>query len=254
MRPIFTIAWKDLRNLITSPLFYVISGLCTAVWSLVYISTFFEFVNQASAFLQPGIESGLNIQRNVFLKHIWVTNYLYFFVIPAFTMRLLAEEKRQGTYDLLMTSPITATQIAIGKFLAGVGAVALLTFFSFLYPLGTRLVGEFPLGPLLIAYLGVMLVSSAYVAIGLFASSLTESVLLSVVLGVVFNLVFWLIGQGGGMGSSMISEVLDYMSLGPHYVGFLLGSIKVNSLVFVLSLIAIFVFFTQRVVESSRWR
>lgn len=254
MRAVFTLAWKDLRNLITSPLFYVIAGLCSVVWSSYYMPSLIGFAEQSRVYMQPGIESGMNLQRSVFLKHIWVTNFLYIFVIPALTMRLLAEEKRLRTYDLLLTSPVSATQIALGKFLGGMGAVSALTFISFLYPLGTRLVGDFPFGPLLTAYLGVLLVAGAYVAVGLFASSLTESVLLSVVLGLIFNLLFWFIGQGGEDGASTLAKVLEYMSIGQHYVSFILGSIKINALVFLLSVIGIFVFLTQRVVESSRWR
>ena len=117
------------------------------------------------------------------------------------------------------------------------------------------MVAEFPMAPLLSAYAGVVLVSAAYVAVGLFASSLTESVMLSVVLGLIFNILLWFISQGAGNNSNaVVAGVLEYMSLGQHFLNFILGAIKLKSLVYFISLISLFVFLTQRVVESSRWR
>lgn len=254
MRATLTLAWKDLRNLILSPMFYVIAGLCSVLWSYSYMRNLVEFAEQSRVYMQPGMDSGLNLQRAVFLPHISQINLLFVFVVPALTMRLLAEEKRMRTYDLLLTSPISATEIALGKFLAGLGSVGALTLVSLLYPLATRLVAAYPMGPLLAAYLGVFLVAGTYVAVGLFASSLTESVLLSVVLGLIFNILLWFISQGSGNGGGLMASVLEYMSLGQHFLNFILGAIKLSSLVFLMSLIVLFVFLTQRVVESSRWR
>lgn len=255
MRSVLTLAKKDLRNLLTSPLFYVIAGMCSILWSYSYMRNIIMFAERSRMFMQPGMgDSGMNLQRDVFLMHISQINLLFVFVVPALTMRLLSEEKRMRTYDLLLTSPISATQIALGKFLAGFGAVSVLTGISFLYPLATRLIGPFPMAPLFTAYFGVLLVSAAYVAVGLFASSLTESIMLSVVLGLIFNIMLWFISQGGGESSGWFTDILEYMSLGQHFLNFIMGAIKLNSLVFLLSLIGLFVFLTQRVIESSRWR
>jgi len=253
MRAIFTLAGKDLRNLLTNPLFYVIAGLCSVLWSYSYMRNLLQFA-QRSMMMQPGMESGLNLQREVFLMHISQINLLFVFVVPALTMRLLAEEKRLRTYDLLLTSPISATQIAIGKFLAGWGAVTALTLISFLYPLATRVLAPYPMAPLLSAYLGVLLVSGVYVAVGLFASALTESIMLAVIMGLIFNILLWFISQGSVDQAGVLATVLEYMGLGQHFLGFIMGAVKVNSLVFLLSVIGLFVFLTQRVVESSRWR
>ncbi len=254
MRAIGTIAWKDLRNLLTSPLFYIISGMCTVLWSYSYLRALMSFAERSRMVGQTGMDGGMNLQREVFLMLISQVNLLLVFVVPALTMRLLAEEKRLRTYDLLLTSPISASQIAIGKFLSGFGAVAILTAISFLYPLATRTVAEFPMAPLLVAYLGLLLVSGAYVAVGLFASSLTESILLSVVMGLIFNMSLWFVSQGADGAVPWLSAVLDHLSLGAHFLNFILGSIKLSSLVFLMSVIGLFVFLTQRVIESSRWR
>jgi ABC-2 type transport system permease protein len=255
MRAIFTIAEKDLRSLLSAPLFYVIAALSSLLWSYSYMRNLLMFAERSRAFMQPGMDSGMNLQQNVFLLHISQINLLFVFFVPALTMKLISEEKRNRTYDLLLTSPVSATQIALGKFLAGFGGVLALTFISFLYPLATLAVTDYPMGPLLAAYLGLILVSAAYVAVGLFASSLTESVMLSVIMGLIFNILLWFISQGAGQeATSWYSPVLEYISLGQHFLSFIMGAIKLNALVFLLSVTGLFIFLTQRVVESSRWR
>ncbi len=119
MRAVFTLAAKDLRLLLTSPLYYLIAGMSTVVWSFTYMKTLLQFAQRSVAMNQPGMDSGLSLQREVFLAHISYIHLLFVFLIPALTMRLLAEEKRLRTYDLLLTSPVSATQIALGKFLGG---------------------------------------------------------------------------------------------------------------------------------------
>lgn len=255
MRAVFTLASKDLKNLLTSPMFYVISGLCCTLWTYSYTRSLINFAERSRNYMMPGQEGGMNLQREVFLGHISYINLLYVFVVPALTMRLLSEEKRMRTYDLLLTSPVSATQIALGKYLAGFGSVAALTAISFLYPLATRMVADFPMPPLLSAYAGVLFVSASYVAVGLFASSLTESVMLSVILGLIFNIALWFVSQGAALDSyPNLSAVLEYMSLGQHFLSFIMGAVKVTSVVFMFSVVALFVFLTQRVIESSRWR
>lgn len=254
MRSVLTLAGKDFKNLLFSPMFCFIAALCTVLWSFTYMRNLLLFAESSRGFFNPGGE-GLSLQMTVFLNHISQINLLFIFIIPALTMRLLAEEKKLRTYDLLLTSPITATEIAIGKFLGAFGVVLILVALSFLYPLGTRLIAEFSMWPLLTAYLGVLLVAAAYTAIGVFASSLTESVVLSVVMGLIFNLILWFLSQGAENSTGLwMTSLLEQISIGDHFMSFIRGSIRLKSLVFLLSCTGLFVFLTQRVVESSRWR
>lgn len=254
MRSVLTLAGKDFKNLLFSPMFCFIAALCTVLWSFTYLRNLLIFAESSRSFFNPGGE-GLSLQMTVFLNHISQINLLFVFIVPALTMRLLAEEKKLRTYDLLLTSPITATQIALGKFLGAFGVVVVLVFLSFLYPLGTRMIAEFSMGPLLTAYLGVLLVAATYTAIGVFASSLTESVVLSVVMGLIFNLILWFVSQGAENSTGLwMTNVLEQISIGDHFMSFIRGSIRLKSVVFLLSCTGLFVFLTQRVVESSRWR
>ena len=255
MRAILTIAKKDFKNLIFSPMFLLIAGLCSALWSGMYLKNLASFAQTARMGSMMGGGGQQNIHYAVFVAHISLINLVGILAIPALTMRLLSEEKKLHTYDLLLTAPITATDIAIGKYLAAFGAAAVLAFISFLYPLGTGAFASFHYGPLLTSYLGLLLVLGLYAAVGLFASSLTESVVLAVVLGVIFNLVLWFISQGGEMSDQpWITATLEHISLGAQFMNFIKGSLKVSSVVFLVSFIALFVFLTQRVVESARWR
>lgn len=254
MRSTLVIAWKDLKALLTSPTLYIIATLCTAIWSYGFMRNILQFGERA---MMSGMssDSGLNLHTTVFLYHISQINLLFVFTIPCLTMRLLAEEKKMRTYDLLLTSPLTSTQIVVGKFLAGFGAAVFLTTLSFLYPLFTASFASVQFSPLLTSYLGVLLVAAAYVAIGLFASSLTESVLLGMFMGLIFNLCLWFISQGSDFSNNPVFvAVMEHMSVGEHFMGFIKGTVKLSSFVFLSSVVAFFVFLAQRVVEASRWR
>lgn len=253
MRNILTLAGKDFKNLLFSPMFCFIAALCTVLWSFTYMRNLLLFAESSRGMFNP--EGGLSLQMTVFLNHISQINLLFIFIVPALTMRLIAEEKKLRTYDLLLTAPITATEIALGKFLGALSVVVVLVALSFLYPLGTRALAEFSMWPLLTAYLGVLLVAATYTAIGVFASSLTESVVLSVVMGLIFNLILWFLSQGAENATGIImTSFLEHLSIGDHFMSFIRGSVRLKSLVFLLSCTGLFVFLTQRVVESSRWR
>lgn len=251
-----TIAGKDFRSLVMSPMFLFIAGSSALLLSYSFLRNLIQFSEQsAMSAMQFGGEGGMNITMTVFMSHISITNLLFVFVVPALTMRLLSEEKKMRTYDLLLTAPVTAGDIALGKFLAGIGAAGVLILISLAYPLGTRLFSDFAVAPLLSAYAGLTLVTAAYVAVGVFSSSLTESVMLSVVMGLIFNLALWFVAQGSDfVDNSTWVAFMEHLSVGQHFANFVRGTPKLSSLVFLLSCSGFYVFLTQRVVESSRWR
>ncbi len=256
MSAIFVIAKKDFKNLVFSPMFFLIAGFCSALWSGIYFRNMVSFAQKAHmGSMMGGGGQQENIHFAVFVAHISLINLIGIVAIPALTMRLLSEEKKLRTFDLLLTAPITATDIAVGKYLAAFGAAIALAAISFIYPLATGLFASFPYGPLATSYFGLILVLGLYAAVGLFASSLTESVVLAVILGMIFNLVLWFVSQGADMSDSpLMTATFEHISLGAQFMNFIKGSIKLSSVVFLTSFIALFVFLTQRVVESARWR
>lgn len=257
MRGIFAIVGKDLRSLFFSPLFWVTAFLLTAIWSGMYQVSLSEFAERANIMrLQmQGDGPGMNLHEYVFTRHVALVHFFMILAVVALTMRLFAEEKKQRTFDLLLTSPVTATQIVVGKFVAALLAAWALLALSALYPLMTMLVADFDWGPLFASYLGLMLLVGCYVAVGMFASSLTESAVLAVVMGLIFSVGIWFIGAlSDAVESPTWIAVFEHLSIGNHFSNFIRGGVGVASVVFFVSVIFLNCFLTQRVVESSRWR
>ncbi|MBE8221216.1 MAG: ABC transporter permease subunit [Bdellovibrionales bacterium] len=258
MNNILVIAKKDFKSLVFSSPLWVISTLCSAVWSYLYLRELSTFV-QRSSFVGGGPAGGadsLNIYYEVFAKHISLSNVIFLFLIPALTMKLLSEERKQKTYNLLLTVPISSLSIAVGKFLAGFGASLVLVFISLLYPLGTGLVADFSYSILFSAYLGLAFIVGAYVSVGLLSSSLTKSPLLSVMMGVILNLsILIVLGQADFLSEyPTFQSMIEYLSIGSHFVEFMQGLLQSKSIIYFISFISFFVFLTNRIIESSRWR
>lgn len=256
MRGVWVIAAKDLRNMFLSPLFYGIAGLCTIAWTLVYFLGLQEFAQQsAMSAMQGGPEGGPNIHFVVFARHISLVNLMLIFSISAVSMRLFTEEKRNQTMTLLLTSPVTSTEITVGKLVAGILSAWALVAVSFLYPLSLRVFAQFEWGPLMASYIGLFLISAAYVAIGMFASSLTESTVLSVVMALIFNVLLWFVGAlSDAQLDSPMSDIVAQLNVATHFVNFIKGSVSISAIAMFLSVIVLMTFLTQRVIESNRWR
>lgn len=262
MKSIWTIACKDFKGILFSPLFFVLSGLCMLVWSYKFNQGLHFFAQQSLQSMSQmngmggmGGGGGLNLHQHLVMPHIGAVNLLLFLVIPAMTMRLLAEEKRQRTYDLLLTSPITATQIVAGKFIAGFGIASLLLLLSFIYPVTVSGLTDIEWLMLISTYVAVLFLAGAYVSIGIFASSLTQSHFLAIVIAVILNTLLWFVGAGNEMfDSPLLKSFFEHANLSQHLSAMVSGSIKLSGFVFFLTIIFLNCFLTQRVIESSRWR
>lgn len=257
MRGALVIAGKDLRNMFASPLFYVLAGLCSLAWTFLFLLSLQEFSVQSMMQMMQtrGQGEGMNLHFVVFARHISLVNLVMIFAVAAISMRLFTEEKRNRTFDLLLTAPVTATEIMMGKLIAGVVTAWALLAISFLYPLSLAPFASLDWGPLLTSYLGLMLLAASYVAIGMFASSLTQSVVVSVLMALIFNVMLWFMGAAGEASQdSTMQAVFEHLNVGTHFVNFIKGSISIASLTFFASVIFLAAFLTQRVVESSRWR
>src|SRR5687768_6063913 len=113
MKAFFLIAWRDAKQILRSPMYYLIAALCGIIWFINFRRSLSSFVmnSQMQRFGQQGAEA-MNVHTTVFLEHISITNLILLFAIPALTMRLISEKKKSRTFDLLLTSPISAWQIA----------------------------------------------------------------------------------------------------------------------------------------------
>jgi ABC-2 type transport system permease protein len=257
MDKIISIFKKEMKGFIFNPNFLIVCGLCAVILSWVYPIQLNMFASELRnyVFQMQMPKQQLNIHYAVFLRHLSYLNLVLILVVPALSMRLFAEEKKMRTYDLLLTSPITSTQIVIGKYLSLIGATVVVIFIAFLYPLVTAFFAKINWPTLLIAFSGIFLVGAVYGAMNLFCSALTESAIVSYVMAVIFNVGIWFVGIGVEVVESPLArKIFDHISMNQHLASMVEGTIRTSSLVFFASMIALFVFLTERVVESSRWR
>jgi ABC-2 type transport system permease protein len=257
MKATLVIFKKEFAGFFKSPLFYFLSFMMTILLSILFSISLDKFAQtSANAMLQFGTQPQLlNIHYSVFLPHLSIINLILIFLIPALTMKLISDEKKARTFDLLLTSPINSYSIVIGKYLAALVTILGLIAVSFVYPVLSRRVFEFSWAPTMVAASGIFLVAAVYTAMNLFASSLTENGLVAFVLSIVFNLSIWFIGAlNESFDGTTSKAILEHISLNNHLAGMIEGTIRTDGLVFFLSLIFLFCFLTERVVESSRWR
>jgi len=259
MRGLYAIYRKEMGHYFVSPVAYVVVGVFLAL-SAFFFNYFLAAVLQQALQMQMqemevGMHPNLDVTVEVMRAFFGLLSTLILFLTPMLTMSVYAEERKRGTMELLMTSPITEAQIVIGKFLASLTLFAIM-----MLPTAGYLVFVYfnsdPVPPwrmLWGGYLGVVLLGSCLLSLGSFISSLTENQLIAAVLTFAAFLVVWIIDLGSN-GSGVASSVLQYLSLIRHFDDFSRGVIDTSSLIYYLSFILFFVFLTVRSVDSMRWR
>ncbi|MGH1469166.1 MAG: ABC transporter permease [Bdellovibrionales bacterium] len=244
---------KELQGYFTSPMFYLLAFVFTAFLSARFLPSIFTFAQKSS--VPAAMGGGGNIHMSVFMVHLNLVYLVMLFLTPLITMKLFSEEKKEKTMDLLLTAPVSSTEIVLGKFLASWVVVSLLLLLALVYPLSIGLVASFDYGPLAGSYLGMFLMLGVNCAIGLFASSLTASGIMAAFLGVLMILGVMLAGSlSGSITHPFWSSLVEQLSMVLHIQDFFNGTIETSGVLFFVSTICIFCFLTQRVVESSRWR
>ena len=236
MRNMLYIAAKELRSYFVTPIAYVI----VAFW---LVGTGFFFWLSVS-YNDPTM-------RNVF----GVILVLLLLIAPALTMRLVAEEARTGTLELLLTSPVQDWAVVLGKYLGALALYLTMIGLTLFYPLLVVVFrGNPDWGPVWSGYLGMVLVGMAFLSVGLFASALTSNQMISAVIGFVILLVLFIIGQiGSNLGPGM-GDFLSKLALSDRFDPFSRGIIDLKDVVFYLTFTAAVLFITIQVVEARRYR
>jgi ABC-2 type transport system permease protein len=177
------------------------------------------------------------------------------FIMPMLTMGLFSEEKKRGTIELLLTAPLTDLQVVLGKFFAA-GTFFVILLLTTLVPVaGLYWFSDPASGPILTAYLGLLLYGLSIVAIGLFISTLTENQIIAAVLSFGTIMVLWLVDVVANNAESPIAKsVLTYLSILSHLDDFMKGVLSTTHIIFYVSLMLIGLFLTYRSIDSLRWR
>lgn len=261
MRNFLAVARKELHTLFVSPVAYVVLTiffLVSGYFFYAILTTIIEgLMQQAMQAQQFGMPSPpRDVPSLVMRSFFGVISTVLLFLVPMITMATFADEKRRGTVELLFTSPLTNTQLILGKF-TGV----LIFFFIMLVPtkLNVLLLYLFsdpppPLSPLLVGYLGAFLLGGSLLAFGVFVSSLTENQIVAAVGTFGLFLILWVLDALAGASSTLVNETLRYLSVLNHYEDFTRGVLDTQHLVFYLSLVGLGLFLTSVSLDSVKWR
>jgi ABC-2 type transport system permease protein len=188
-----------------------------------------------------------------------ILSYFAFFTLffaPLLTMRLMAEENREGTIELLMTLPVRDADIVLGKFLGGWAYFSIVLALTLVYQILLIWLSPPDLGRVTGAYMGVWLYGGAAIAVGILFSALTENQIVAAFLSMAVLLLLWLANLVGNVLNNIaVAQVIRTFSFQSHYAdSFAIGLIRLNDLVFFIGVMTIALFVTTRIVESRRWR
>ena len=252
MRNILAIAEKELRSYFASPIAYVIIGLFALLFGYFFIAYLSMFVQRSSQMAFGGGGANINemMIRGVFLN----SAVIVLFVMPMITMRTYSEEKRSGTIELLLTSPVTDFQIIMGKFLGALGLYAAMLLVTMLYMAILFVYSTPEWKPILSGYLGLLLMGGCFLSVGLFISSVTKNQIVAGFLTFAVFLMLWVINWMADQSGPMMAAVLKYLSITDHFDDFARGIIDTKHVIYYLTFITFGLFLTAKSVDMERWR
>jgi len=233
---VLAIAGKEFKSYLASPMAYVVTGIFLAATGFFFAtSPSTRSETSVSGFLQAGV-------------------ILILLFAPLLTMRLLAEERKLGTIELLLTAPVRDSEVILGKFLGSVIILTVMLALTLYYPLILAALGGHPdVGPIVTGYIGLLLIGYTALAIGIFASSLTSNQIVAAVVAIGILLVLYFVGYAASFLPAAMGNVVSYFSLSYYFPDFMRGIIDTRGIVYYFSLAALFIFLAVRSIENSRW-
>ncbi len=238
MGKVFAIFRRELASYFDTPL------------AAIVVPAFLGLVGAFSLYFQDILDAGVASMRTVFF---WSAVFLML-LIPALTMRLLAEEQRTGSVELLVTLPVTAGQIVLGKFLAALALVALALALTFTYPLTLAWLGDPDPGPILGGYLGLFLLGASFTAIGTAASAMTRNQVIAFLVALVLCLLPFATGYALARVPPVLLPVVQYLSFEFHFNNLARGVVDTRSLVFYGGVVGLFLHLAVFALERRRLR
>jgi ABC-2 type transport system permease protein len=257
VRVVLAIAGRELRSYFSSPVAYVLLAAYLALAGYFFYALLVAF-NQTlqiySMMRNPEMLTRFNLNQMVIAPLLHNLSVLLIFVVPAITMRMFPEEKRSGTYELLLTSPVRVGEIVLGKFLGGLLLVLLMVALSGLFGVLLSAYGNPEVPMMLAGYLGLALMAIVFLAIGTLISSFTDNVVIAYVGTLFALLVLYTIGWLGETVQGAAGTLVHYLSITEHFQELTKGIIDTKDLVYFATVALFGLFLTHRSVESVRWR
>jgi len=235
MHNIWPIYRKELKSYFNSPIAYIVITVFLLISGWFFATNFF-LMGQAT------VRTALSVIPLIFI-----------IFVPAITMRSLAEEKKSGTIELLMTMPTRDAEIVLGKFLAALTLLAIYLAFTLIYALTASLLGNLDEGPTLAGYLGLLLLGGVYVAVGIFASSNSENQIVAFIIGIAIIFVFFMLDKALMFVPGPLVSLFEYLSVDYHFNSISRGVIDTRDIVYYLSLTTFALALAVRSLESRKW-
>jgi ABC-2 type transport system permease protein len=254
LKNVWIIFQKELKSYFSSPIAYLLMAIFAVIFGFFFYSATAFFVMRGMEAQMMGRGQPMDVNEWVIRPLLSNASVIALFLIPMITMRLYAEEKRSGTMELLLTSPVRDIEIILGKFLAslvmfacviGVSAVDLAALFAY---------GKPDWKPILVGYLGLLLQGGALIAIGTFISTTTKNQIIAGGATFAVCLMLWVLDWVSSYEQAAWAKVVSYLSVVQHFEPFSKGVIDTKDVIFFVSMIFFGLFLTARSMESLRWR
>jgi len=251
----FPVFKKELGAFFLSPIAYVVMTIFLVLSGYFFYSTlaYYSLIS-LQAIQNPYMVSGLNLTTGLISPFFGNIAVITMLIIPMLTMRLFAEEKKNGTIELLFTYPLRDIEILLGKFFAAMVVYLIPVAITLAYIAFVGTITDLAVGPILAGYLGLVLMGAAFIALGVLISSTTENQIIAVITTFGLLLLLWVVGWAANFTSPLLGKILNELSLVRHFESFSKGVINIKDVVFYLSFIFFCLFVTGRILESKRWR
>jgi ABC-2 type transport system permease protein len=250
--PIFK---KEMRLYFTSPVAWVIITMFLLIAGYFFYSifAFYTLASMQSA-MNPQMARELNVTDSVLRPLFSNVSVILLLLMPLLTMRLFAEERRSGTIELLLTYPVRDGAVLIGKYVAALALYAIMLALTLLYPGILFYFTRVEWGPLLTGYLGLLLMGATFLAIGIFASSLTENQIVAAITTFGTLLLLWVVGWSAEYVGGSWGRVLSHLSILEHFDTFARGVLDTKDVIFYVDVTIVALFLTLRSLEARRWK
>jgi len=238
MRNVLAITGKELRAYFVSPVAYVVTAGFLLIMGIFFAFVIMQPLGSQTASLEPVLGSA---------------PVILLLLAPALTMRLLAEETRSGTMELVLTSPVRDGEVVLGKYLASLLLFLFMLALTLVYVVVLLRFGNPDRGVLVSSYVGAALFGAAFLAVGVLASALTQNQIVAAVISLATLLALWLIDIFASLTRGVLADVLSYLSIIARYNDFMRGVISSQNVIYYLSVIAVALFLATRALETRRW-
>ena len=254
MNNVLAIAHKEIKAYFASPIAYIVIGFFVLLFGYFYYALLMIFNQQSMQMM--GMEGGpaRNVNEQMIRPLFLNASVVLLFVLPMITMRTYSEEKRSGTIELLLTSPLTDFQIIMGKFLGAMALYAAMLAVTMVHIGVLFAFGRPEWIPIATGYLGLLLMGGCFISVGLLISSFTRNQIVAGMITFGVFLLLWVINWVGSFTGPTTQAVLDYLSITTHLDDFTRGIVDTKHLVYYVSFIAFGLFLTARSVDTERWR